>query len=134
MRFTSYFVLSVLLFVCLPLSAQQESPELVKAIRDGNAKALSGFFHKSLEMTILDKDYVVSKEQATRILEDFFKNNKPLEFTISFGGEKDDSHYSIGNLKTKDKNYRVNLFFIENQENKRLIYFLSIELDEGYAL
>jgi len=134
MRITTKLIIGLLMIISASLYGQQESPELVKAIREGDARTLSGFFHKSLEMTILDKDYVVSKEQATRILEDFFKSNKPVDFTISFGGEKDDSHYSIGNLKTKDKNFRVNLFFIENQENKRLIYFLSIEPDEGYAL
>ncbi len=134
MRYFTIILLTLSLFISDRASAQAVAPELVRAFKEGNAKTLADYFHKSLEMTILDKDYVVSKEQATRILEDFFKSNKPVDFTISFGGEKDDSHYSIGILKTKDKSYRVNLFFIENQDNKRLIYFLSIEKDDGYAL
>lgn len=117
------------LTLALPLTAQQVPAELVKAFKDGDARVLSDYFHKSLEMTILEKDYVVSKEQASRIMEEFFKNNKPVDFVISFGGEKDDSHYSIGSLKTKDKSFRVNLFFIESADNRRLIYFMSIEAD-----
>ncbi len=134
MRQTTILLFSLFLVISVKGFGQQVAPELVKAIREGDARTLSGFFHTSLEMTILEKDYVVSREQATRILEDFFKTNKPVDFTISFGGEKEDSHYAIGSLKTKDRKYRVNLFFIENKDNKKLIYFLSIENDEGYAL
>jgi hypothetical protein len=117
----------------LPLSGQTVPPELVDAIKMGNASKMSDHFHQSLEMTILEKDYDASKVQATRIMESFFKNHAPTDFSISFEGTKDQSKYAIGKLKTRDGDYRVNLFFM-NKEGARLIYYLSIEKETPYVL
>jgi len=106
---------------------------LAKAIEEGDAAAMAKFFHQSLEMTILDKDYETSKNQATRIMENFFKENEPTGFKISFEGTKEQSKYAIGTLTTSEESFRVNLFFM-NKENKRLIYYLSIEKESQYEL
>ena len=82
---------------------------------------------------ILEKDHVASKNQATRILESFFKENPPNGFTVSFEGTKEKSKYAIGSLTTADATFRVNLFFL-NRENRRLIYYLSIEKESQYEL
>lgn len=107
--------------------------ELTTAIKEGNASRMSDFFHQSLEMTILEKDYDASKIQATRIMESFFKDHPPIDFTISFEGTKDQSKYAIGSLNTKDGVFRVNLFFM-NKEGVRMIYYLSIEKETPYEL
>ena len=102
-------------------------------MKQGDAKNLSEFFHQSLEMTILEKDYMSSKNQATRIMEDFFKNNKPVDFTISFEGTKEKSKYAIGILETRDEEFRINLFFL-NKGDEKLIYYISIEKETEYEL
>jgi hypothetical protein len=130
-RLITIFLLKVL--ILLPLMGQTVPPELVKAISEGNASRMSEFFHQSLEMTILEKDYDASKVQATRIMESFFKNHPPTEFSISFEGTKDQSKYAIGSLKTKDGVFRVNMFFL-NKEGERMIYYLSIEKETQYVL
>jgi hypothetical protein len=130
-RLITIFLLKVLLL--LPLMGQTVPPELVKAISEGNASRMSEYFHQSLEMTILEKDYDASKVQATRIMESFFKNHPPTEFTISFEGTKDQSKYAIGSLRTKDGVFRVNMFFL-NKEGERMIYYLSIEKETQYVL
>lgn len=107
--------------------------ELAEAIGQGNASAMSEYFHQSLEMSILEKDYKSSKVQATRIMESFFKKHSPTGFTVSFEGTKEQSKYAIGSLSTKDGTFRVNLFFI-NKDDKRLIYYLSIEKESQYEL
>jgi hypothetical protein len=117
----------------LTVSGQTVPQELVDAIKAGNASKMSEHFHQSLEMTILDKDYDASKVQASRIMESFFKNHAPTDFTISFEGTKDQSRYAIGTLKTKDGVFRVNLFFL-NMDGARLIYYLSIEKETPYVL
>jgi len=119
--------------VLLPLMAQTVPAGLSKAIAEGNATAMSVFFHQSLEMTILEKDYKASKNQATRIMENFFKAHQPTGFKISFEGTKEQSKYAIGTLTTEKESFRVNLFFM-NKENKRLIYYLSIEKESQYEL
>ncbi len=99
----------------------------------GNATAMSAYFHLSLEMSILEEDYETSKNQATRIMESFFRKHTPTGFTVSFEGTKEQSKYAIGTLTTKEGTFRVNLFFI-NKDGKRLIYYLSIEKESQYEL
>ena len=130
-RLITIFLIKVL--VLLPLVAQTVPAELVKAIEAGDASRMSVFFHQSLEMSILEEDYEASKNQASRIMDNFFKNHEPTAFKISFEGTKDQSKYAIGTLSTAEDTFRVNLFFL-NKENKRLIYYLSIEKESEYEL
>ncbi|MBN1132873.1 MAG: DUF4783 domain-containing protein [Bacteroidales bacterium] len=123
-----------LILLLSQLSFAQSTPDkLIDAMRKGDAEELSLFFHQNLEMTILEKVYMSSKTQATRIMEDFFRNNTPIDFTISFEGTKEKSRYAIGILKTKDNSFRVNLFFLIRDDEK-LIYYLSIEKESEYEL
>lgn len=117
----------------ISLGAQTVPVEFSSAMKAGDAAKLSQFFHESLELTILDKDYVASKNQATRIMENFFKENPPTGFKISFEGTKEKSKYAIGNLTTGKGNFRVNIFFM-NKDEKRLVYYMSIEKESQYEL
>ena len=118
----------------LPQVLSQTVPaDLSKAIGQGNATAMSAWFHQSLEMTILEDEYECSKNQATRILESFFKSHKPTGFSISFEGAKEESKYAIGTLTTSNGSFRVNMFFL-NKEGKRLVYYLSIEKESQYEI
>ena len=118
----------------LPQVLSQTVPAgLSEALGKGDASATSAWFHQSLEMSILEEEYETSKNQATRILESFFKSHSPTGFSISFEGTKEQSKYAIGTLNTTNGNFRVNLFFL-NKEGKRLIYYLSIEKESQYEL
>ena len=130
-RLITIFLLTTM--VLIPVMGQTVPAELIEAIRMGNATRMSNHFHQSLEMTILDEDYKASKNQATRIMENFFKKHTPTEFKVSFEGTKEQSKYAIGTLTTKDGAFRVNMFFL-NKEDKRLIYYLSIEKESLYEL
>ncbi len=130
-RLISIFIIS--LGCIISLDAQTVPAELSNAMKAGDASKLAKFFHESLELTILDKDYVASKNQATRIMENFFKENPPDGFKISFEGTKQKSKYAIGNLTTGNGNFRVNIFFM-NKDEKRLVYYMSIEKESQYEL
>jgi len=106
---------------------------LVEAIGNGDAPAMSSWFHQNLDMAILEEEYETSKNQASRILESFFKKHEPTGFSISFEGTKEQSKYAIGTLTTSDGSYRINMFFL-NKQGKRLIYYLSIEKETQYDL
>lgn len=123
----------VQVLVLSPVLAQTVPSELSTALEKGDAAGMAVFFHQSLEMTILDKDYETSKNQATRIMENFFKEHEPTGFKISFEGTKEQSKYAIGTLTTSDESFRVNLFFM-NKDGRRLIYYLSIEKESQYEL
>lgn len=130
-RLINIILINILLLT--PMFGQTVPSKLVAAMKEGDASHLSDYFHQSLEMTILEKDYDASKIQATRIMESFFKDHTPTDFTISFEGTKDQSKYAIGSLKTKDGQFRVNLFFMD-KEGARMIYYLSIEKETPYEL
>jgi hypothetical protein len=115
------------------VSGQTVPAKLTEAIGKGDAPAMSAWFHQSLEMTILEEKYETSKNQASRILESFFKSHSPSGFTISFEGTKEQSKYAIGTLNTSSGNFRVNMYFL-TKEGKRLIYYLSIEKESQYEL
>ena len=124
----------MLCVLVLPQVLSQTVPAgLANAIGQGDASAMSAWFHQSLEMTILEEEYETSKNQASRILESFFKSHTPTAFTISFEGTKEQSKYAIGSLSTSMGNFRVNMFFL-NKDGKRLIYYLSIEKESQYEL
>ncbi|PID91199.1 MAG: hypothetical protein CSA96_09580 [Bacteroidetes bacterium] len=131
-----YRVLSIFLLagLCQLQAGAQIIPDgMGDAFGKGDAKALSAFFHESLEMTITGTDHHVSKAQATRILDSFFKSNPPLAFQVSFEGLKENSKYAIGTLKTENNTYRVNIFFLD-REKQKLIYYLTIEKASLYEL
>lgn len=130
-RIITFLLISTLLLI--PLKGQTVPDGLIDALNKGNADKMAAFFHQSLEMTILEKDHIASKNQAARIMESFFKEHPPKAFTISFEGAKDKSKYAIGSLVTANGTYRVNLFFL-NKENQGLIYYLSIEKESQYEL
>jgi hypothetical protein len=126
-------ILTLILTAHVALNGQNFPAELEEAIGKGDAARMSAFFHQSLEMTILDNDYKASKNQATRIMESFFKKHAPTQFKVSFEGVKEQSKYAIGTLITKEGAFRMNIFFL-NKEGKRLIYYLSIEKETPYEI
>ena len=126
-------ILTLLIALSISSAAQSVPEGLISAMKNGDAKKLSVYFHQSLELTIIENDYMSSKNQATKIMEDFFKDNKPVDFKISFEGTKEKSKYAIGILETKDQNFRINLFFL-NKGDEKLIYYISIEKETEYEL
>ena len=75
-------------------------------------------------------DHLYSKTQAKLILKTFFLKNKPTDFNIVHSGDsKNNSHYSIGNLTTKNGAFRTYILYKE-VEGKITILELKIESDE----
>ena len=83
-------------------------------------------------MVVLENDNVYSKAQAQQIVSKFFSANSPEEFTIIHNGATDNNEanesakYAIGNLKTKNGNFRV-YFLLKPTEGKDYIHQLRIE-------
>ncbi len=120
-------ILLLLLFAVTPIiTAQTMSKEIVTAFEEGDAKKLSKHMHQNLEIMLLDNIQMVSKNQATRLLQEFFKKNPPSSFTVTYEGTKQGSKYGIGELKSKKITFRVNIYFM-NQGKENLIYNLTIE-------
>jgi hypothetical protein len=68
--------------------------------------------------------------QAQLILKTFFLKNKPSDFKVLHNGNsKNNSHYSIGNLSTASKKFRVYILYTE-KENIPTVLEFKIESDE----
>lgn len=127
-----YLMISVLLLAVMNgisqtvQTVQTVPAEITEAFVKGDAKQLAEYFHDNLEMKILKNEYVTSKNQASRIMQDFFKHNPPLSFQLEYEGTKQDSKYGLGTLVTRKGSFSVNLYFLDGRKEK-IIYSLSIE-------
>jgi hypothetical protein len=123
------FSLSFVLFLSLLTDSSfgQIPPQLGTGLKSGNAKLIASCFNDNVELVILDKENVCSKEQGEMILSDFFSKNKPTDFKLTHQGGTD-SVYGIGKLQTTGANFRI-YFMLKSFANKPLVVQLRIEKD-----
>jgi hypothetical protein len=123
------FSLITLLFlmVLANRSDGQIPGQIASGLKSGNAKMIASCFNDNVELVILDKENVCSKEQGEMILNDFFSKNKPVDFKLTHQGGTD-SVYGIGKLQTVNANFRI-YFMLKSFANKPLLVQLRIEKD-----
>lgn len=121
-----YFCIIIIIISSLSIFSQQVPDGIIHAFEKGDAKELTLYMHDNIELKILEKEYVTSKNQASRIIEKFFHDYPPLSFKVNYDGSKKESNYSLGKLKSQKALFNVNLYFMEGKKN-RTIYYLSIE-------
>ena len=124
-------LLVLFLLPVMPVIGQADKiPEgIVLSLKAGNAEELAKFFHKNVELIILEKEDVYSRSQAEQIIRKFFLEHKPQGFKIIFQGGKENSHYAIGSLTTEETTYRVYIL-IKKQDGEPLIHQLRIEEED----
>jgi hypothetical protein len=115
----SLFVLATVLFAQIP-------DGIVTSIQSGNDSGLAAFFNENVELVVQTHDDVYSKSQAQQIVAEFFKSNKPKQFSIVHQGGKDGARYAIGSLTTNTGTFRV-YFLLKNKNNNFYIHQLRIE-------
>jgi Domain of unknown function (DUF4783) len=108
-------------FTFLLPASQQITPNLApvtKAISEGDAATLSNYLADAVDLTLMDKQQVYDKAQATNLLRDFFSKNKPRSFnTVHQGSAKGAaSHYTIGDLSATSGSFRVYLYYKSSGE------------------
>lgn len=101
--------------------------QIITGLKSGDARMVASFFNDNVELVILDKENVCSKEQGEMILSNFFSKNKPVDFKLTHQGGSD-SVYGIGKMQTAGTNFRI-YFMLKSFENKPLIVQLRIEKD-----
>jgi len=114
------------LFVVAGSAFSQIPSDIVLSIQNGNDEMLSGYFNENVELVVETHDDVFSKSQARQIVAEFFKANKPKQFTIIHQGGKDGARYAIGSLVTNTGTFRV-YFLLKNKDNNSYIHQLRIE-------
>jgi hypothetical protein len=119
-------VFSVFLLTKVSVGQGQIPDGIVTSIQNGNAAGLAEFFNENVELVVQTHDDVYSKSQAQQIVAEFFKVNKPKQFSIIHQGGKDGARYAIGSLTTNAGTFRV-YFLLKNKDNISYIHQLRIE-------
>ena len=112
-----------------PLSDHPEdiNKQVVTAISTGNADELEKYFNSMVDLTVGINEDTYSKNQAGRIVKDFFEHNPVKSFKVSKQGTSNDgSQYSVGELHAGDKVYRV-FYLIKKTGNVYLIQQFQIQ-------
>ena len=81
-----------------------------KYIEQGDAEALSAWFDKNLEVSIMSRGGMASKVQATQIMSSFFNTHKPESFEVSHKAGRANMKYILARLKAGGELYSVVLF------------------------
>lgn len=121
--------LAVLIFGLLTLTVAvhaQIPDEIVVSIQNGDDVKLASYFNENVELVVQTHDDVYSKAQAQQIVAEFFKANKPKQFSIIHQGGKEGARYAIGSLTTNTGVFRV-YFLLKTRDNNSYIHQLRIE-------
>jgi hypothetical protein len=117
----------ITMFSSFSLNTGNEVPEgIITSFKTGNAKELAKFFNSSIQLILLEKENLYSKEQAQQVLQNFFATHAPKNLTIIHEGGKDESKFAIGTLTTNNGIYRVTIY-LKLEKNQLLIHKLIIE-------
>ena len=110
---TLILILSFFATSSLPSQNLDNMSIISKAISEGDATTLGNYFDANVELTLVDKQDVLDKTQATAAVKDFFAKNKPRAFNpVHQGTSKgNSSHYTIGDMPTASGNFRVYLYY-----------------------
>jgi len=122
----SFFLMLALSFVAFSLSADIFD-KVALAIESGNAKEVSRFLGKEVELTLNEEEKVYSRTKAEIQLKNFFTQNVPQNFNIIHkGSSSKGARYAIGNLKTSNGSYRT-YFLIKQEGDNHYIKELRFE-------
>jgi hypothetical protein len=103
--------------------------DIASSIRTGNPKNISKFFIENIDLKIIEKEDVYSKQQAEMILKDFFSKHPVKSFSVAHKSEpKNGSQYVIGTLETTNGKFRT-YFLIKTSGAQTLIQQFRIETE-----
>ncbi len=100
----------------MPLSAQL-SNQIVQSLKKGDVNAFSHFFGEEITLIIGKESTELNKEEAKSKLNDFFIQNKVVDFELKHQGDRNNSAYIIGTLITSNGEFRLNCFLKKTSEN-----------------
>lgn len=83
---------------------------IAKYISQGDAAALSQWFDKNLEVTVISSSRNCSKTQARQILRAFFDSYTPRSFQITHKASEGKKKYVLGNLNAGGEIFLVTIY------------------------
>jgi len=107
--------IAVLLIALLPLSLKAQSGYDVfmpigKYLSQGDAEKLSSWFADNLEITLVSRTAVTSRNQARQMIKTFFDDHSPRSFDINHTASDNGTKYAVGSLNAGGEMYMVTIF------------------------
>ncbi len=105
----------VALLMCSPLLHAQSGDNDVfvpisKYLAKGDVDALSAWYARNLEITVLGQGGNFSRKQATQILKTFFDTYTPRSFLINHTTSRANMKYALGVLNAGGEHFMVTIF------------------------
>jgi len=119
-------LLTLFVFILLVSFTSVSIPDIIKALKTGNAHETAGYFDNTVEITVPGKSISANKQQAEAILEEFFKNNAVKDFKVLHQSRNESSEYCIGTLSTANGIFRTTIYTKE-KSGQALIQELRFE-------
>ena len=132
LKYYNILIFIIILLYSVSASAQisDVNNQIISAVSKGDAHELSGNFNQNISVKTDNDEGDFSKTQSEVRLNDFFRRNKPLSFTVeSKGGLSSNSEYIIGKFKTSKHTFRVYILIKEISAQK-LINQISFEKEQ----
>lgn len=128
--FLTTFLFSILLLYPLGASAQTEKTDafnpIVKYIAKGDAESLSAWFADNLDISVLSRGDMASRNQAKQVMKNFFESHTPRSFQLTHTSGRANMKYALGNLNAGGENFLVTIF-VSSDGNSYRIQQLKIE-------
>ncbi len=128
-------VLALLGFCSREASAQNSfvadtSPDvfspICKYIQTGDSEKLSAWFADNLELDILGAVNNSTRNQARRIMKNFFNNYTPKQFNLIHKSGKAPMKYAVGTLDAGGEQFRI-ILYVKTNEGRSYIQHLKVE-------
>lgn len=117
-----YSILTAGLFTATVLSMN----DIIQAFKKGSATDVATYLDNSVEITLASQNSTYNKQQASKIITDFFSENKVSDFKVLHQSESSGTAYCIGNLSTSGGTYRLTLF-AKDKNGKTLLQEIRFE-------
>ncbi|MCR4558951.1 MAG: DUF4783 domain-containing protein [Bacteroidales bacterium] len=117
------FVFGVILAACFLFEIHTDSAyqKINTAISEGRAENLAVYFAPQMELTFNNSQNICTKTQAVQVIEKFFEQNKPSEYTSSRN-----RNYFFGEMTTSEgKSYKVD-YTLKTVNNQPVITGLYV--------
>jgi hypothetical protein len=96
------------------------------AFKQGDASSILTAMDKVVEVTVLHSFKKCDGKDAVAKLNEFFKANKPADFTVLHHADKKDNGFFVGKLSAKSGEFRVNITY-RVEGDKAIIQSIRIE-------
>ncbi len=95
--------------------AQTFVTEIKNAVKNSDVELISNYLDLKIDITFNEEVKTYNQKDAKTALKKIFNKVKPLDFKITQKGNSmsNNTTFCIGEMKTKNENYRIYLFFIE---------------------